>query len=274
MVHVARRLEKMGVRVLSLALPTDAPAPVQTLTALSGADAILLPLPVTRDGIHPTAKEGLCVPAFDDIFTFAGKDIPLFGGAISPALSAKARSAGVRFVDYYLDEELLLKNAYTTAEAAAATAAKDLPVNLRGTPLAVIGSGRIARALCRLLLAVGARVDVYARNPVTLGSLAAKGALPHLFGESLPLVIDGSTRAVFSTVPAPVLDSKALSKLAPKTPVYDLGGGGVCREAAEERGLPAPDCTALPGKYSPETAADDLLGALIRTLTREGVTVG
>lgn len=274
MVHVARRLEKTGVRVLSLALPSDAPAPVQTPTELSGADAILLPLPVTRDGIYPTATAGLCTPSFDEIFAFAGKDIPLFGGAIPPALSAKARNAGVRLIDYYLDEELLRKNAYTTAEGAIAMAARDLPVNVRGARFAVVGSGRIARALCELLLAVGARVDLYARNPVVLASLAVKGAEPHLFGREHPLVIDGAARAVFSTVPAPLLDEEALGELTSGTPIYDLGGGGVCRETAKMRGLPTPDCAALPGKYSPESAAADLFAALLRVLSREGVTVG
>ncbi len=272
MVHVARRLEKRGAEVVTLALSSDAPAPVQALSELMGAGAIVLPLPVTRDGVRPTADSDLCPPPFEEIFALAGKDIPLLGGAISPSLSARASEAGVRLVDYYLDEELLQKNAYTTAEAALAMAARDLPVNLRGARFGVVGSGRIARALCELLLAVGARVGVYARNSVALGTLAARGAVPHLFEKGLPPVLDGSARAVFSTVPTPLLDDAALENLAPKTPLYDLGGGGVCREAAKKWDLPTPDCAALPGKYSPESAADDLFEALLRTLAKEGVT--
>lgn len=273
MSRVARRFEGRGAEVCTLALPSDAPTPLPSPDGLAGVDAMVLPLPVTRDGIRPTAGAGCTPPDFAEIFARAGGDVPLFGGAIPPSLARAAEAAGVRLIDYYLDEALLQENAYTTAEGAVTMAARELPVNLRGACFAIVGSGRIARALCTLLLAVGARVRVYARNPVALASLAARGAEPELFsGDGRPVIFPDA-RAVFSTVPAPVLDGAALCELVPGTPVYDLGGGGVCRETAKMRGLPTPDCAALPGRYSPESAADALFDSLLRVMAREGVTV-
>ena len=78
-------------------------------------------------------------------------------------------------------------------------------------------------------------------------------------------------RALFSTVPAYVLDARVLTSLTPGTPVFDLGGGGVCSETAAERGLHVHDCRALPGRYSPESSADFLFAALLRILRGQGV---
>lgn len=267
MARCARLFEKNGVGVCSLAL-TGAPHPVSDLSALAGADATVLPLPITKNGGAPTG-EG--TPTFDEIFRALGTGALVLGGAVPPSLFDAADRVGVRLVDYYLDEELLRENARLTAEAAVGMAMLNLPVSLRGARTAVVGSGRIARALCRILLALGARVDIYARNPVSLAVLASHGGEPHLFDGERPLVIDGRTDAVFSTVPEKILGGAALARLAPKTPLYDLGGGGVCRESAEKGGLPLPDCAALPGRYSPNSAADAIYAALLRVIAREGV---
>lgn len=265
MARCARLFEKSGVSVRSFAT-AGAPNPAATPAALAGADATVLPLPITKNGVTPTGEGA---PRFDEIFRTLGAGALVLGGAIPPALFDAADAAGVRLVDYYLDEELLRENARLTAEAAVGMAILGLPVAVRGTRVAVVGSGRIARALCAILQALGARVEIWARNPVSLAVLSAHGGEPHLFGGERPLVLDGRVRAVFSTVPAPILDGRALAHLAPKTPIYDLGGGGVCRESAKNGGLVLPDCAALPGRYSPESAADAIYAALVRILTKE-----
>ena len=269
MAHSARLFEKNGASVRTLAL-AGGPAPVSDLAALGRADLTVLPLPVTRDGVRPTGAAVEVPPTFAEIFAALGAGALMFGGAIPPSLLAEADLAGVRLVDYYRDEELLRKNAYLTAEAAVAMATLDLPVSLRGARVAVLGSGRIARALCGILHTLGARIEIYARNPVSLAVLAAHGGEPHLFSDKLPLVLDGRVRAVFATVPAPVLDGTAVAFLAANTPIYDLWGGGVCSEEAKARGFALPDCRALPGRYSPESAADALFDTLLRLWKKEG----
>lgn len=266
MARCARLFEKSGVGVRSLAT-AGAVHPVSDLSALFGADATVLPLPITKNGVTPTGEGA---PRFDEIFRTLGAGALILGGAIPAALFDAAAAAGVRLVDYYLDEVLLRENARLTAEAAVGMALLDLPVALRGARVAVVGSGRIARALCEILLALGARVEIYARNPVSLAVLSAHGGEPHLFGEDRPLVLDGRVRAVFSTVPARILGAEALAHLAPKTLIYDLGGGGVCRESAKNGGLILPECASLPGRYSPESAADAIYAALVRILQKEG----
>ena len=270
-VALARRFEQKGARVRTLALPAGAPCPCRTLAEAADADAVILPLPATRDGVYPTTVDGLKAPPLASILSLCEKHTLLLGGRIGDALARAAAAAGVRLLDYYEDETLLAENAYATAEVAVGMAMRDLSVTLRGARVGVIGSGRIARALLSLLMALGARVDVYARNPVSLASLAARGADPHLFGEGTPLLLDGGLRAVFSTVPVKVLKAEALSLLRRGTPLYDLGVGGIDSDAAAHLALVTPDCRALPGRFVPESAASYLFFAIDRILSAEGV---
>lgn len=271
-VALARRFEREGACVRTLALPTGAPCPHTTLTeTMTDADAVILPLPATRDGVYPTTVNGLNAPTLASILACAGKHTRFLGGRIDNTLAEEAAAAGVRLLDYYEDEMLLSKNAYATAEVAIGMAMRDLSVTLRDARVGVIGSGRIARELFLLLTAFDARVDVYARNPISLASLAARGGDPHLFGEDTPLRLDGALRAVFSTIPAKVLTKEALSLLRRGTPVYDLGVGGIDGDAAAQLGLVTPDCRALPGRFVPESAASYLYSTIDRILRAEGV---
>ncbi|MBQ8352113.1 MAG: hypothetical protein IJY20_08765 [Clostridia bacterium] len=252
---VARLLEIHGAAVRSLALPEGAPHPTEDLfSAVQGAEAIILPLPATRDGIYPTAGKGVAVPRLSDIFSRAEDECLCLGGMLSPSLLTMAEAAGVETADYYQSETLLERNAALTAEAAVAMAVLDLPVSLAGTTVSVIGAGRIARHLVHLLRAFSAHVLLYARRAEARAQAALWGAEPYPIPEGEVLCMTQEVRAVFCTVPALLFPRDAIRSLAPGTPFYDLGGGGIDREAAAEHGIPLPPSAGLPGKVSPESA--------------------
>ena len=247
--------------VRSFCLPKGAPSPVDTLfDALHMTDVILLPLPATRDGIHPLCEEEYRdqIPAFAEIFSRAPDETAILGGHLSPAVTKEAERHGLPVFDYYGSERLLLKNAEATAEAALGMAISTLPVVLCGTPVAVIGGGRIARALIPLLRATGAHVYVYARDLAQRHAAEKMGAAAFPIPKDQPLCLAKGLRAVFSTVPARLFDADALSSLDRGVPLFDLGGDAVDREAAALYGIPLPPCGALPGRYSPESAGSFL----------------
>ncbi len=262
----AARLFAKDVSVRSFCLPAGAPNPQDDLfRALHMTDAVILPLPVTRDGIHPTAgaeHEGK-IPPFSVLFSRAADETLFLGGNVPASVAATAVEMGVSLTDYYGSERLLLKNAAATAEAALAMAITALPVVLTGTPVGVIGSGRIARALIPLLRAAGAHVYVYARSAEGRRIAEEMGAAAFPIPEGRPLCLARGLRAVFSTVPAPLFDDAALSSLAEGTPLFDLGGGAVDRAAAARRGIPLPPSGALPGKFSPESAGQFLYDEIL-----------
>lgn len=256
---VARLLELHGAAVRCLALPAGAPHPTEDLfSATQGAEAIILPLPATRDGVYPTAQAGVTVPRLSSVFSRAEDECLLLGGMLSPSLLAMAAEAGLEAADYYQSEALLEKNAALTAEAAVAMAALDLPVSLAGTTVSIIGAGRIARRLTHLLRALSANVLLYARNPAARQEAALWGATVYPITAGEVLRMPGGVRAVFCTVPAPIFDRAAVEALPCGIPFYDLGGGGIDREAASACGIPLPPSAGLPGRFSPESAGEYL----------------
>ena len=134
--------------------------------ALAEAEAILLPHPLTRDGVQLFAPlSPLCAP-----LSALSAMIP--EGAILLA-GQRGGTVGATFphhkiLSYGEDERFLEANARTTAEGALSLLMQRLPTALADTPCLLLGSGRLARALATLLSAFGAPLCLLARNPSPL----------------------------------------------------------------------------------------------------------
>jgi dipicolinate synthase subunit A len=266
---LARYFRGAGHTALCFCTQDGGEAGLDLATALHGAHAVILPLPASRDGIHPTAAQGVTPPTLTEIFRAADGGCLFLGGKLSPAVCAAAVAEDVSLSDYYAGENILQKNAVATAEAAVAMAALDLPVTLFGTEVAILGAGRIAMRLLSLLQAMGARVSLYARSPSARERAAAAGATVFPIKEGVAPAIPPTVRAVFSTVPA-MLFPRGSGMPARGTYFYDLGGGAIDATAAEEAGLILPPSAALPGRYSPESAARYIFEEILRLLAVRG----
>lgn len=273
MLYTARRMAELHP-VRTYGLPQGAPFPVTAAdAALAGADFIILPLPATRDGLHPRFAPdcGFPPPSFAEIFAGAGAGARILGGALPEGLIAEAQARGLCITDYYTGEPILLRMAEATAEAAVGMAIAELPVTLAGSEVAIVGYGRIGRALLRLLLAFRARVTVYARAPTARADAEAAGArvLPCPAGEELAL--PRALRAVFHTAPAPLFwNAAATARLPQGCLLLDLAGGALDTAAADACGILHPSALALPGRFSPESAGDCLFEEILTLITPEG----
>ena len=267
---LARLFEAEGARVLCFCTQHDTHG-VDLIGAVGDADAVILPLPASRDGIHPTVCEGIAPPSLAEIFATARGDCLFLGGKLSPAVRAAASAAEVEIADYYTGEELVRRGAVATAEAAVAMAALDLPVTLTGSHVAILGAGRIAMHTLSLLRAMGARVSLYARSPIARERAEQAGAAVYPIREGEAPVFAPDVRAVFSTVPA-LLFPRGATMPARGTYFYDLGGGAIDRESAEAAGVILPPSAGLPGKYSPESAAGYLFDEIKKILGAKEVT--
>jgi dipicolinate synthase subunit A len=157
-------------------------------------------------------------------------------GRSDDRLRAAATRTGVGLHEYESDEELMFLRAPAIVEGALQIAIEHTDVTIHGAEVAVIGYGTIGSLLARTLLALGAHVHVFARNPVQRAAAYAAGAAPHAL-EELPALAP-ALAMLFSTVPAPVLGRKTLKRLSPRSLVTDLAAppGGVDFDAAEELG--------------------------------------
>ena len=184
---------------------------------------------------------------------------------------------GFRYIDYFLREELQIKNAVPTAEGALALAMNELPITLSGAKAAIIGYGRIGKILAAKLKALNANVTVAARKTTDLALAESVGL------DTLHLVIDDERNTlealtsgydvIFNTVPSWLLDEKIVNIMSHETLIIDLASapGGIDIHAAKERGLKVIWALSLPGKNSPYTAGKIIAQTIVQILTEEGI---
>lgn len=70
--------------------------------------------------------------------------------------------------------------------------------------------------------------------------------------------VSGPYDVIFNTVPAPVIGEEILACQGPDTLLLELASapGGICRRAAQARGLRLLDCPSLPGRFSPKASGE------------------
>ncbi len=298
MLHVAERLAEnsadSGNRVTLLGCgencfprePTNARIrhTASLARATEHATTLVLPLPATRDGVTLWCPRDLsCHVTFSELTDLLvhRPDLSLFGGRLpvgfAETIPPDPVTGMARVIDYYNDESLQLVNAYLTAEAAVMTAMGLTDHALRGSTVAIIGYGRIAKLLARLLLSLGVDVTVAARreeallwaemegcHPIRLGdeSRAGGGMFPLCYGHPV----------IFNTVPAHVLPRNLLLCMEKGTVIIDLASApfGVSdedvREATDQNGLCYVRVPSLPGTYAPRDAGYAIADSILRTL--------
>ena len=176
----------------------------------------------------------------------------------------KERRWDLQYVNLWEDEQLLQENAYLTAEVAV-----DLAMHRGGRTLlharcAVVGYGRIGRALTEILLNMGAHVTVISRTEAKRRQAIAGGA------QAMELARIGDAlegRAfIFSTPPAGVIDGDALKRIDRDAVLMDLASPpyGFDLEEARKMGLQACREPGLPGRYCPLSAARAVYHAVLR----------
>lgn len=170
----------------------------------------------------------------------------------------------LQYANLWADEALLTENAWLTAEGAVAAAMRAGGFSLRGARCAVIGFGRIGRALTEILMNLGAEVRVVSGSPEKRENIRRIGAEAYE-SDSIEEAIRGSS-FVFSTAPAPVLGHDELECADADARIIDLASPpyGVDLDAARDLRLQAWREPGLPGRYCPLSAARALYAAVIR----------
>ncbi|MBQ2767124.1 MAG: hypothetical protein IJF49_03490 [Clostridia bacterium] len=286
----ARRLEECGNEVIVWGLPKHLAQSAKIIhasdweSAVNDADVIVLPLPVTHDGIRincalleqTVSPREISELRFTHIIDAIGTDKRIFGGKIPPACKTYAEEHGITMTDYSENELFQLRNAKPTAEGALEIALHELPITLSGTSAAVIGYGRIAHVLASLLSAVGVKVTVAARKASDLCCAELQGfqSLRIAFEKGISTLtkLDASCRVIFNTVPYWLFDQTVLSVLNPNTLIIDLASapGGVDPQAAANCGIRVIRAPGLPGKCAPDTAGEIIADTVLALLTQEG----
>ncbi len=256
--YAARELARIGYSV-TLADPED---------RLDAADVLLLPIPVSRDGVHISRpeREGPEVSLAEVIDRAPGR---IFGGGFSAGAIAAARRGGREITDLLAIPSFVLENAALTAEAAVAVGMRAAGYSLLGLSVGVIGYGRIAAALTRRLLLLGARVTVFARRPESRLTARLDGAESH----DIPALMTclSGIRLLYNTVPARLLSGAVLGGLSDCAIVELASGGGNIGSPREDAGVTLTMAPGLPGQYFPKSAGNIIAHTLDQTMQKEGM---
>lgn len=192
------------------------------------------------------------------------------GGNLSKSLRTLFFEHGHFSVDYYIREELKIKNCIPTAEGALSIAIEEMPSTIAGSRVLIIGFGRVAEACAKLFKALESDVYICARRLDAF-------AWAELYGyKSLEIdEIDSSLSEfdlIINTVPAKILDKKKLAKINKNTLVIDLASkpGGVDFDNARQLGVKTIWALSLPGKVAPVTSGKIIADTILNILDERG----
>jgi dipicolinate synthase subunit A len=280
-ISLAAHLAQTGAQVRLFGLPGDkVPHLVKDCedwrSAVQQANAVLLPLPVSPDGVHvhmplSPVKEA---PVISELLDALSQGVFLAGGKFSPGLKDLMEQKGTHFFDYYKSEAFQQANALPTAEGALRILMDNVKRTVHGLSVAITGFGRVARAVASLLSATGALITVGARRSEAISEARSLGYdTVRLCGDASVIDLCAQKAAVFNTVPHWLFNRAVLSEMPQETLLIDLASspGGVDAEAARRMGRSVIFALSLPGKYAPVTAGEIIAACLLDEMEKEGI---
>lgn len=243
---------------------------------IADADAVVLALPASPDGVrvHMPLADGEPIPPLKDVFAKIPRGTFLAGGRFSPCVKTLAEEYGHELFDYSESEEFKERNALPTAEGAVEILMARISRTVAGLPVAITGYGRVAKALAKLLHAMGAKVTVGARKPMALAAAACEGySILRLNGDRSVMALSEGQAVIFNTVPHWLFNKEVLRTVAKETLIVDLASapGGVDVDAASGLGLSVVWALSLPGKYAPVTAGEIIADTVLLQMREEGL---
>ena len=241
--------------------------------AMKNSDCLVLPLPISPDGkrVNAPMLEGNA-PLLCDILSDMPSGALVLGGKIGQKQKRLIEAYGLSVVDYFESDALQEANALPTAEGAVQILMREIPRVIFGMSVAVTGFGRVARALVKLLAAMGAHVTVFARKEADRLAANALGATAFSLESKEFCEMGGHYTAVLNTVPAVIFTPRILEGIDRKTLLIDLASApGGFDPAVSTMGFRTVYALSLPGKYAPVTAGELIANVLLEAMKEEGL---
>ncbi len=240
---------------------------------LLSASAVILPLPLSKDGknVNSSGEKKISLP---DVLEKTPPEVPIFAGLVDENTKKLAESSGHIIYDYYESEELVLKNANATAEGAIYLAMQNSEITLRGAKCLVTGYGRIAKNLCRLLLAFGAKVSVSARRKEARTKAKIEGC--SVFStEELQKDIQ-TYDFIFNTVPHNIFTEDVAEEMSGSQIFIELAGApyGAAPSVLSKNNIEIVNGSALPTRYCPVSAGEFIADEVYTQLLSMGICQG
>lgn len=239
--------------------------------AVREADAIILPIPFSKDGRTVNAPLSSREIGLTEVLRYAKSGAHILGGCITNLFYSSCSENGVRCTDYGNDSGYKTLNALPTAEAALAIAVESTDITLHSAKCLVISYGKVGASLSALLKAIGADVTVAVRNTKYHADIFSLG-YGFIMSDELESVC-GDFDIIFNAAPQLILGKNILDKVKKDALIIDLSSmpGGVDFKYSNDIGIRSIHALSLPGKYAPLTAGKYLAKTVINILKGEQV---
>ncbi len=231
------------------------------------ADYIVLPLPVSRDGVRVNSPLSVAPLTLKKVIRALDESKTVFAGMPDKETTVELECKDIKLYDYYKNEALTILNSISTAEGVIHEAIGSMNINLHGSKAAVFGYGKASSALARRLVALGAQVWAFARSErdrAYAESDRCKAVkLDRAAEENIGFDL------VVNTVPAPVIDEKFIKTLPKSCLIIEIASApyGVDFAAAEANGIRVIRSPSLPGRYSPKSAGEAIARTILNTIS-------
>jgi len=238
-------------------------------SAINDCDAIVLPLPMSRDVINLNCPYFSSEINLDELSQLLNRNHTVFGGMLTKTFKNTLFERGVSFFDYFDREELIVKNAVPTAQGVIKLIMDEMPITVHGSKIAVTGFGRTSRVLVRMLKGLGADVTVAARSYGALAFAEIEGCRPVTFADLDKAAV--KLDIIINTVPSLVIDEQILRSLKKDCMIIEIASDpyGIDFEQAENYGLKVIRAGSLPGKAAPKTAGEIIADAILNIIKEE-----
>lgn len=250
-------LVKMGATVAAAGFPKERLCPGAFVVnsveeACKDAEVVILPLPGTSaEGVIRAvyADEKLCLT--ENAVKMMAESALMIIGSARPFLHEWSASYGFSLREIAEKDDIAILNSIPTAEGALQIAMEETKICIHGSRTCLVGFGRIAITLARILKALGSEVTVAARSPGQRARAYEMGC-HRVSIEELPQLVKHSD-IIFNTVPSMILNRSVLEHANPDALIIDLATqpGGTDFEAANNFGVKAILAPGLPGKVAP-----------------------
>lgn len=266
-ITVAKAFQKEGYEVLTCGLSDDD----QSLKGIENADALILPIPVSYDNVYINAPLSKRRFVISEVLDALPQDCFVLGACISRETEQMLTSRRLKYCDYFLREELIIKNAIPTAEGAIEIALSEMPITLFKSRALVLGFGRVGKVMASRLSGMGAEVTVSARKCADFAWIEENG---HKYIHTNDLASSADKfDLIINTIPAVVLTEDVLSRVKNEALIIDLASkpGGVDFNMAKKLGKNVIWALSLPGKSAPVTSGEIIKETIMNILAETGV---
>lgn len=267
--YMSYYLESLGYEIYLYGLPeTNRKCEPKIKEAIKITDAIIFPLPISKDGkqvfsIVPI-KETL-----DEIINLIDVDKTVFGGMIDRGIKTKLSNKKIKYYDYFEREDVTVMNTVPTVQGILKVIIDNVDYTIHSSKCAVFGYGRVAKVTAEALKSLGADVTICARKNGDLASARINGMNSCLISD----FTDDADKYNFivNTVPSQIIDRNILSSLKSECMIIDVASSpyGTDFAAANELGIKAMQCPSLPGKVAPKTAGKIIADGILNIIKEE-----